>query len=470
MHTNRDLIRAGVAIALTALCVIWTVRYGAALANDATDDDVLTVEQCIDDNTNASVEPLERALVEGGILDEDLLRTKVTGLMCDEMLERASEGTPAQKLITAQNYVQEIELIEDAMHRAADETAAKGADRRFAGFDSPASSATPAAETYAAAHQSLEDNAYAQVSWSLAQATTQTATSAAEDQYPDGTGASTETPASSPDEGGGDGTGVVAPETKQAAAISSAGAKDSDASTEETLNIKEAAGEAAGASPSEADAGATCSVEFHLASGASVKTYEGKIKRSPIPEEMRPGSTETVTVSISGATREDYKELLERQNEKVAKASESDVRCVRYTDLMTATLISSAPNSSTLKITPLEANSKRRILHQDAEWNWDLNARAEGRPHLILDVQQDIGRGVFQAISEPSPFFESYLTVKAPPLQSVSAFIGKHSDVLLGVLLTSIIVPAATYAWRRRKGRSEEPADEEDEYTDETWV
>src|SRR5215216_2464846 len=118
-------IGIGVAAALIALCVGWPIYDAVAQANDGT----LTVEECLAEG-NASIDPIAEDLTEQGIIGEDLLSTKVTNGMCEDMLEQAADGTPVGRLVAAQNYIQDIKLIEYTIRKAKGEAAAKGSDAK----------------------------------------------------------------------------------------------------------------------------------------------------------------------------------------------------------------------------------------------------------------------------------------------------------------------------------------------------
>src|SRR5829696_98543 len=124
-YIGKYLIGIGVAAALMALCVGWPIYDAVAQANDYT----LTVEECLG-NTNASIEPIAEDLTEQGIIAEDLLPTKVTNGMCEDMLKQAADGTPVGRLVAAQNYIQDIKLIEYTIREATGEAAAKGIDAK----------------------------------------------------------------------------------------------------------------------------------------------------------------------------------------------------------------------------------------------------------------------------------------------------------------------------------------------------
>src|SRR5215208_3236952 len=124
-YFGKYLIGIGVAAALMALCVGWPIYDAVAQTNDYT----LTVEECLG-NTNASIDPIADDLTEQGIIAADLLSTKVTDGMCEDMLEQAADGTPVGRLIAAQNYVQDIKLIEYTIRKATGQAATKGIDAK----------------------------------------------------------------------------------------------------------------------------------------------------------------------------------------------------------------------------------------------------------------------------------------------------------------------------------------------------
>src|SRR5215211_1045627 len=124
-YIGKYLIGIGVAAALMALCVGWPIYDAVAQANDGT----LTVEECLAEG-NASIDPIAEDLIKEGIIGENLLSTKVTDGMCEDVLQRAPDDTPVQRLVTAQNYIQENQRIENAISEATGEAAAKGTDAK----------------------------------------------------------------------------------------------------------------------------------------------------------------------------------------------------------------------------------------------------------------------------------------------------------------------------------------------------
>src|SRR5215208_4999828 len=128
-YVGRHLLGIGTAaVVVVTLCVGWPVYHGVAQTNDAPTDATLTVGQCIGANAT-TIDPLEETLIKEDVIEENLLQSKVTNGMCEDMLAPISDGTPAQKLLTAQNYMQEINLIERSMRKAAaEEAATRGPD------------------------------------------------------------------------------------------------------------------------------------------------------------------------------------------------------------------------------------------------------------------------------------------------------------------------------------------------------
>jgi len=123
----RHLLSIGAAaVVVVTLCAGWPLYNGVAQVDSADDDDILTVGQCIE--ANGSVAPLEEVLIKEDIIEGDLLQTKVTNGICKDMLEQLPDGTPLRKLLAVQNYIQEIELVEGAMRKAAGEATARRTD------------------------------------------------------------------------------------------------------------------------------------------------------------------------------------------------------------------------------------------------------------------------------------------------------------------------------------------------------
>jgi len=116
---SKYLITIAVVAVVMMLCPSWTSREGVAQPNDATGDEILSVEQCIDDNTDASIKPLEKkVLVKAGIIEEQLSNMTVTKEVCREIIARTPNGSPVERIIAAGNVTQEISVIQRSMKKA----------------------------------------------------------------------------------------------------------------------------------------------------------------------------------------------------------------------------------------------------------------------------------------------------------------------------------------------------------------
>lgn len=424
-YIGKYLVGIGVAEALMALCMGWLVYDAAAQTNGAPADGTLTVGKCLSE-ANISVGPVGQALIKEGIIEENLLPTMVTNDMCEEILKRAPDGTSVQTLVAAQNYVQEIKLIENSIRGAAGEAAAKGSDRHLFGDESLVS----------------------------ARVMVQADKSPAQQQYPDD-----ETPSGR----GSDETGVK-PIRREAANVSATAASavaTGNASIAGMLNQIEAAALEEGLSRSDAARSARCGIEQALLNAISKELSQRKyIKVSPYPtpKEMEYGKTVTIKLLVSGDVRGLY-EKLEGQYEKVAEASEAEEGCVDFTEMMKAHLF-----DRRFSIDPHQGQEIRSITH-DTTWSWDLTANAEGKNSVDLLVGHVLQRGELEVAShwvEPSPVRHAVITVKVSSRREVTEFVGRNWQWLLpvGIALAAAATWLVGMFRKREQQRPSQPPDE----------
>lgn len=399
MRLSKKLVGFVTAAALAAFGVNLAVHEAGAQDAGTLGGPVTTVEQCIADSEGASVEPLQEAFVGKRITEEGLLQKRLTALMCEDLLERSPGGSPSQRLLAAQNYLQEIEIVESAMQRAEP------------GVEEDSSAAAPEAPPQAAFPKGG---------------------GATEEQYGDGT---------DPADDGGTGVGRT---TRQAAAIARGVREDGGASIPERLHRREAAGIRAGASPPEAAAGARCDLELELLGGAVKKLYSGDVRIAPhIPEQMQ--REETIPVELSVSPKEEVYGSLKQQNEEVAESSSAESQCVGLTERMKAIL-----TGNDLDINPHQGkdSSIQQIAAPHTSWGWDITASAEGRQHLYLNLGQEIERpgqeSDFHWV-EQAPF-DGVIEVRATLWQKVSSFVNLRWEWLWGILAA-----LAVWVYRRRK-------------------
>jgi hypothetical protein len=362
--------RAAAVVVAMALCWGWPVYDNVAQVDGAADDAILTVGRCI--GSEATIGPLEETLIKEDIIENDLLQTEVTNVMCKDMLEPAPDGTPLEKLTAAQNYIQEIKLITGAMEEATNEAAVRGTD------------------WYSSSDESLL----------LFQAIGQTSEEvAAHAQYPDGTGG----PSAS---ASANGTGDLSPRERQAAAAARA----------RGFRQKVDAAMAAGAGLLEAQAAARCGVDVNFLD-AGLKRIEdlGLFTVTPhIPEEIRLRATEDAGLLVKPATKKEFRDITRKQ-EAVAGASESGIGCVILTDRMMATL-SPLTDRGTLKVDRGQGDDIRELSdHRDTKWSWEIKGRQAGSPQLWLDLKYEISQEDQEFRLTPgSPVYEKQIKVTMP--------------------------------------------------------
>jgi hypothetical protein len=374
LYVGRHLLGIGAAaVVVVILCVGWPVYHSVAQTNDAPTDATLTVGQCIGANAT-TIDPLEETLIKEDVIEENLLQSKLTNSMCEDMLAPISDGTPAQKLLTAQNYMQEINLIERSMRKAAAEEAA-----------------TRGPDWYSSSDESLiRFRTIAQTSQQVP----------ARAQYGAGGGAGA---------GGGYGTGSVELSKQQAAAAASAG-EGGDASIAERLHQKEEAAINAGASVPEAKASARCSTEVEV-SDEELKKFKGMYEIKPqMPEEIRLRKTQQVGLLVSPATKKRFEEI-RRNHGSINEQSTSGIGCVELVDRMKAQLV--PLDLEGLRIYPRHPNDIRELSsHLDTRWGWDIYARQPGNLELLLDLRYPISREgqEFRLVPE-SPVYDGVIRV-----------------------------------------------------------
>ena len=366
------------AVVVLALWWAWPIRDSTAQVGTTAADNILTVGQCIEADT--SIGPLEEALIKRDIIEEDLLRTNVTHGMCNDMLEGIVDASLVRKLAAAQNYIQEIKLIEEAMREAAGEAATRGIDW----------------------HSSNDESL---VLFRTIAQTSEQVPALAQYNGPGGDGP------------GGDGLGDIEPRKRQAAAAASAG-EDDDASLDERLRQKEAALRKEGASAPEAAAGGRCSLEVDLLDEKAdkIKGLEVYEVKPLIPHKMGHRQTEQAGLVVSPVTKEIFQEIKQSHGD-VAEASESDIGCVRLAERMKAELV--PYHLEELGTHPHQSDIRELSSNRNTRWGWDITAHRTGELKLLLHLRYAISQEgqEFRLVPE-SPVYDG--AIKVTPLQNDS--------------------------------------------------
>jgi hypothetical protein len=425
-YVGRHLLGIGTAaVVVVTLCVGWPVYHGVAQTNDAPTDASLTVGQCIGANAT-TIDPLEETLIKEDVIEENLLQSKVTNGMCEDMLAPISDGTPAQKLLTAQNYMQEINLIERSMRKAAAEEAATR------GPDWSSSSEESLIRFRTIAQTSKQVPALAQYDEGGGGGDNVSGGGGGDNVSGGGGGGTATATATAGGGGGGDnvsggggggggteagGIGGVEPSERQAAAAVSVG-EDDDASIAERLLRKEEAAINAGASVPEAKASARCSTEVEV-SDEELKKGKGLYKIKPqMPEEIQVRKTQRVGLLVLPATKKRFEEMRQK-HESINEKSTSSIGCVELVNRMKAQLV--PLDLEGLRIYPRHPNDIRELSsHLDTRWGWDIYARQPGNLELLLDLRYPISReGQEFRLVPHSPVYDG--VVRVTMLQSGSS-------------------------------------------------
>ena len=352
-----------------AVAVVAALRLGCGAAAD---DVTLTVGQCIGDN--ATNGPVEEALIKEDVIEENLLQTKVTKVVCEDMLKPISGSTQLQKLTAAQSYIQEIKLIEGAMRTAAAEEAAR------------------ATAWHSSSNESLMQFGALAYTSELA---------AAQAQYDDAIGG-------------------IEPRELQAAAAARVG-ENNVASIATRMRQKEVTAANAGATVPEARAGARCSTEIEVSDEEAKKIVAGRYQFTPqMPKKIRLGKKEPAGLLVSRIPQQRIREKSQK-HDLIEEASKSNIGCGYLTDRMQADLVPLELEALGIKGSypdDIQALSS----HQEVKWSWGVSGRQAGNPEVSLDLRYELsreGQVLFRHIPQVSPVYNEPIRVTAPWWQRI---------------------------------------------------
>jgi hypothetical protein len=148
-YFDKSLKAVGLAATLAIVGVSSLVYAGPAQGNKVTDD-LLTAQQCIDNNTAGSVEPFEKNLVAEGLVDTELNKISITHGMCEEIIERTPGGSPIARAAVVGNLTQELQIIKKSMEDVS------GKDVNGDGVVNAEDKKTSDSASFAAAHAAQE--------------------------------------------------------------------------------------------------------------------------------------------------------------------------------------------------------------------------------------------------------------------------------------------------------------------------
>jgi hypothetical protein len=427
---SKCLSGAGVVTILAALCMSWPVRDGAAQVNGATSDEELTVEQCINGNTDTSIDPAEeKELIRAGII-ENKLDELITKEVCEEIIDRTPGGTPVERAIAADNVIHEREIVQRSMKAAVKgdvngDGVVNAEDSKIASASSYA--ASQAAQKVIRAAIDEETGQIGVIEEVNAELVASYLQNAAQDQYNNG--------------GGGGGGG-------------NAGGGGGDAEDdlfqkvhyEQAQQKGEAAAQDKGASEKAAKAAGSCAGKLHLIGGLVTASIRGNWALDEPPKEMLWKDSETIRFRISP---ESY-ETIEQLKQQFEESEEPTVGCIGLTTQMKANLI-----GSEFDIEARHTAIQRMGHNLPTEWTWEFAASNEGRHELVLSLSRDLTPGQEEGFHDVIPVpLDTYINVRATPWQKAANFVNTNWQWLW----TAILVPVAIWLWGRYR-RSKERRD-----------
>jgi hypothetical protein len=412
---------------------------GPAQGNKGTDDDLLTAEQCIDNNTAGSVEPFEEELVAEGLVHTELNKINITHGMCEEIIERTPGGSPIARAAAVGNLTQELQIIKKSMEEASGKDV--NGDGMVNAEDTEIANSASIAATRAAQEAlrrapeegstdgggirelNVEPAAYLQ--------------DVVQGQYDDGGGG-----------GNVSGDGVEGAQAPVLPSRELARTNASGAAREEGADKKAAA------------AGGQCAATVSL-TDVTLELLSGRAKFDPPAKELHWKENDRTRLVMAPKARGPT-EQLKLELDRAEGAAKAEAHCMRLGDQMEALYL---PDDD-LDITPLDDPKKEVQLDKPITWSWDIEARERGQHLLSLNVTAHVYSstqgGRFRAVPQSPPLFDDYITVSATRWEVFAAFVARNWSVLVPIfltILTAIIIPFVIVPWWRRRHQPDDLGD-----------
>lgn len=451
-----------------SLAYLSTIAYQPPGLNSRTagEQDTVTVGQCVRD---ADLDPesageITDLLIRQETIRRDLPETTLTQSMCQEVRDRATDGSLVHKLVAAQNYVQELHLLEQAMRQVESEARLETPPPQH-------SSAEVMMPTVSLANLSTiseEEKLYrgggerrAGRLGTIPEVTIDTLLSAQNDQYSghrdDVIQSDQYGPPPDPNDESPEGQSQDLPASPASVRMSNTAnqAVGREVSPEEAFDETKEAGERAGLTPEEADSAARCATTIAFVDDTLAELHRGAFEIIPqdLGEEMKVEDTRTVRLLLSLVTRERFKSL-RKDLEKIDEVSETQQGCVGLSDRMRAAL-----DGTKFKIESHTEEVQLLAAEQSTTWQWTVTATEKGRSPLYLNLHQEI----VPAGGEPSyrpvtpPLYQAEVTIVATFSQRASNFLSQNWQWLWA----AILVPVAGWVWTKYRKRNAGNRDEE---------
>jgi hypothetical protein len=462
-YFDKSLKAVGLAATVAIVGVTSLAYAGLAQGNKGTDDDPLTAEQCIDNNTAGSVEPFEEDLVAEGLVNTELNKISITQGMCQEIIERTPGGSPIARVAAVGNLTQELQIIKKSMEEAS------GKDVNGDGMVNEEDNKTADSASFAAARAARE---------TLRRATEEGSTDGGgigelnvepaaylqdvvQGQYDDsGTTASATASAGG---GGGGGGGNV----------SGGGVEGAQATVlpprEPALTNASGAAREQGADKKAAAGGGQCAATVAL-TDVTLHLLKGHTDFNPPAKELHWKDHDWARLVVAPKAREPI-EQLDQEVAQAEGAAKVEANCLHLGDEMKPNIAS----DEGLEIKWFD--ERRKSVRRDASitWDWYVGASQRGPHPLFLDITQYVSTsngGSFRSF-EDSPFTGS-VYVSATWGEVFMDFLAHQWKVLVPIfltILTAIIIPFVIVPWWRRRHQPGELRDRSSgDSRDDRWI
>jgi hypothetical protein len=451
-YLEKGLLAAGFAASVALAGVISSSCVGPEEVGKAANENVLTAEQCIDDNSAA------------GVVERDLDKVTITQDMCKEVVERTPGGSPGERAAAVGNMTQELRIIENSM-----EDASQGdvdGDGRVDGMDgkviASASFAASRAARQTISRASEQGGTDGGVSTGLdarpvaylaqRQATSVTAQASSPASTTEPTAESTyESTHESTYEST---TGA----TSSASASASAGGADQAGGSlrERAQDNASVAARNAGAGLKAAEGGGQCAATVKLID-ATLKVTRGHMGFKAPANELGWNEHDEARLVVAPDALRSIAQV-KREVEQAEEAGETEAGCLRLGNQMEPEITS----DDGLDITWYDNRRQDVSAESSTTWRWDIGASERGDHPLFVIVtayvfpeyvepESGTPEGITRRIEQP--LYEGNVLVGATRWQIFTDFLSNQWQVLVPVfltLLTAIVIPLVVFWWKRR--------------------
>jgi hypothetical protein len=495
-YFDKGLKAVGLAATVAMVGVSSLACAGPAQGNKVTDDDLLTAEQCIDNNTAGSVEPFEEDLVAEGLVNTELNKIPISHGMCEEIIERAPGGSPIARAAVAGNLTQELQTIKKSMEEAS------GKDVNGDGMVNAEDNKTAHSASLAAAHAAQKALRSAPEEGStdgggIGELNFEPAAylqDVVRGQYDDGGGrgdnvsggggrGGTATAGGSGRGGGvsgggggdnvsgGGGGGGTASATATAGGGGGGGSGDGGSgsgggnggggvegaqttvlpSREHARTNASRAARQEGADKKAAAASGQCAATVGL-TDATLHLLQGRSAFDPPAKKLHWKDRDRTELVMTPKDSDPIVHL-KRELDQAEGAVKAGAHCMQLGNQMEARFIA----DEDLDITPLDKRMREVPSEKPIMWRWDIVASEIGQHPLYLNVRANVSTPKqgesFRAAPQNPPLFDGNITVNATGWEVFTDFVARRWPVLvpsLLTILTAIIILFVLPWWRRR--------------------